>query len=128
MALNPYENYKRTQVETASPGRLLLMLYDGALRNLRQAQESIKEKKTNQAHNCLIKAQDIVMELNLDLNMDAGEIAGQLRDLYLYIHKRLVEANVKKDVAMVQEVIGLLSELKEAWETIILKNKPAATP
>lgn len=128
MVGNPYEQYKRMQVETASPGRLLIMLYDGALKNLRLAQESIVQKKTNQAHNYLIKAQNIVMELNLDLNMDAGEIATHLRGLYVYIHKRLVEANVKKDAAIIQESIDLLTELKEAWDAIILKNRPADTP
>lgn len=128
MVGNPYEQYKRMQVETASPGRLLIMLYDGALKNLRLAQESIVQKKTNQAHNYLIKAQNIVMELNLDLNMDAGEIAMHLRGLYVYIHKRLVEANVKKDADIIQESIDLLTELKEAWDAIILKNRPADTP
>lgn len=125
---NPYENYKRMQVETSSQGRLLLMLYDGALKNLRQAKVSIDQRQPNQAHNCLIKAQDIVMELNWDLNMDAGDIAQRLRSLYLYIHKRLVLANVKKDPVIVQEAIGLLSELKEAWDTIILRAKSTATP
>lgn len=124
---NPYENYRRTQIETASPGRLLLMLYEGALKNLRLAQASIGAKKINQAHNHLIKAQEIVTELNLDLNMDAGDIAKNLRNLYVYIHQRLVEANIKKDAEIIQEAIDLLSELKEAWDAIILKNK-SATP
>jgi flagellar secretion chaperone FliS len=128
MSANPYENYKRMQVETSSPGRLLLMLYDGALKNLRLAHENITQRNIIQAHNGLIKAQNIVMELNLDLNMDAGDIAHQLRRLYLYMHRRLVEANVEKDAEIVEEVIALLSELKEGWETIILKKKSAATP
>ena len=128
MVANPFESYKRMQVETSSPGRLLLMLYDGALKHLRIAEENIAQRKINAAHNSLIKAQDIVMELNLDLNMDAGEIAQHLRSLYLYIHKRLVEANLRKDATIIHEVIQLLAELKEGWETIILRNKPAALP
>ncbi|MDR3562376.1 MAG: flagellar export chaperone FliS [Negativicutes bacterium] len=129
MVANPYENYKRMQIETASPGRLLLLLYDGALKNLRVAQECVAQRKINQAHNCLIKAQNIIMELNLDLNMDAGgDIAHHLRSLYVYNHKRLIEANVKKDATIIQEVIDVMAELKEGWETIILKNRPDAMP
>lgn len=125
---NPYEQYKRQQFETASQGRLILMLYEGALKNLRMALENIDKKNVNGAHRCLIKAQQIIMELNLSLNMDAGEIAENLRSLYIYIHQRLVQANVKKDGTIIQEAIDLLSELKEAWDTIILKNKATPTP
>jgi flagellar protein FliS len=128
MLNNPYASYKRMQVETASQGRLLLMLYDGALKNMRLAQDGITEKNNDKAHNHLIKAQDIVMELNLTLNLDAGEIAENLRSLYLYIHKRLVQANLKKDSMIIQETIDLMSSLKEAWDAIILKNNPAVTP
>jgi flagellar protein FliS len=125
MVNNPYDHYKRMQVETASQGRLIIMLYDGALRNLRSAKKSIAHKDINGAHTFLIKTQDIIRELNVTLNMNAGEIAHNLRNLYLYMLKSLVEANVAKDAAKVEEVIELLSTLKEAWDSIILKNKPA---
>jgi len=128
MQNNPYANYKRMQVETASPGRLLLMLYEGALKNMRMAQECLAQKNMERAHNHLVKAQDIVMELNCTLNMDSGEIAEKLRSLYVYIHKRLIDANLKKDAAIVQEVINVMSTLKEAWDSIILKNNSAQTP
>jgi flagellar protein FliS len=128
MINNPYAHYKRMQVETASQGRLIIMLYDGALKNLRNAQNSIAHKDINGAHNSLIKAQDIIGELNITLNTDAGEIAQNLRKLYLYMLKRLVEANVTKDTGKVEEVIELLSTLKEAWDAIILKNKIAIEP
>ena len=128
MINNPYESYRKTQIETAGPGRLLLMLYEGALKNLRIAKESIEKKKINQAHNSLIKAQNIILQLNDDLNMElGGEIAQNLRNLYLYMYKRLIEANVQKNADIVQETIDLLSELKEAWDTIINK-KTAVTP
>lgn len=126
MINNPYENYKRMQVQTSSPGRLLLMLYEGMLKNLRYAKEGIEQKKINQAHNHLIKAQKIILQLNDDLNMEAGgEIADNLRNLYLFSYRRLVDANVQKNGAMVQEVIDIMSQLKEAWDAIILKNKTA---
>lgn len=128
MINNPYDHYKRMQVETASQGRLIIMLYDGALKNLQIAKMSINNKNVNEAHRCLMKAQDIIKELNFTLNLNVGEIAHNLRNLYLYMLQRLVEANVNKDVAKVEEVIALLTTLKEAWDTIILKNKSVITP
>lgn len=129
MINNPYESYRRTQIETANPGRLLLLLYEGALKNLRLAKEGIEKKNIKQAHKSLIKSQNIILQLNDDLNMEVGgEIAQNLRSLYLYMYKRLVEANVQKNADIVQEVINLLSELKEGWDTIINKNKSVAMP
>lgn len=123
MVNNPYAQYKRMQVETASQGRLIIMLYDGALKNLRNAQHCITSKDINGAHRMLIKAQDIIKELNFTLNMSAGEISNNLRNLYLYMLQRLVEANMAKDNGKIEEVVELLSTLKEAWDAVILKNK-----
>lgn len=129
MMNNPYASYKRAQVETASPGRLLLLLYEGALKNLRLAKAGIEQKNISQAHNSLIKAQNIVLQLNNDLNMEAGgEIARNLRNLYLFIYRRLIDANTQKNATMVQEAIDLLSGLKESWDAIILKAKPPTAP
>lgn len=125
---NPYDQYKRMQVETASQGRLIIMLYDGALRNLRSAKSSINNKDINGAHTMLIKTQNIIRELNITLNMNAGEISQNLRKLYLYMIKCLVEANMAKDNAKIDEVIELLSTLKEAWDAVILKNKSVIAP
>lgn len=116
------------QVETASQGRLIIMLYDGALKNLRNAKNCITHKDINGAHNLLMKTQGIIKELNITLNMNAGEIASNLRNLYLYMIKLLVEANVTKDMGKIEEVIELLSTLKEAWDTIILKNNTEIAP
>ncbi|MBP2657529.1 MAG: flagellar protein FliS [Firmicutes bacterium] len=116
------------QVGTASQGRLIIMLYDGALRNLRSAKNSINHKDINGAHTMLMKTQDIIRELDITLNMNAGEISRNLRNLYLYMSQRLVEANVTKDNAKIDEVIELLSTLKEAWDAIILKNKSVIAP
>jgi flagellar protein FliS len=128
MVDNPYEKYKRMQVETASQGKLILMLYEGALKNLRMAKSAIAEKKINDAHNCLMKTQAIIGELNNTLNMEAGGgVAENLRKMYTYLLQRLLDANLKKDGNIVEEILGLLLTMKEAWEEIILK-KPAALP
>ncbi|OAM92851.1 flagellar protein FliS [Pelosinus fermentans] len=128
MIANPYDHYKRVQVETASQGRLILMLYAGALKNLRNAQNYIQQKDVSGAHRMLMKTQDIIKELNITLNMNAGEISNNLRNLYLYMLQRLVEANVNKDAEKIEEVIELLTTLKEAWDAVILKNKPVTAP
>jgi flagellar protein FliS len=129
MINNPYDQYKRMQVETASQGRLILMLYDGALKNLRNAQICITNRDINGSHRLLMKTQDIIKELNYTLNMNAGgDIAVNLRKLYTYMLQRLVEANVNKDSGKIEEVIDLLSTLKEAWDAVILKNKSVIAP
>jgi flagellar protein FliS len=119
---NPYDQYKRIQVETASQGRLILMLYNGALKNLRSAQVCINNKDINNSHHLLMKTQNIIKELNYTLDMNAGDIAANLRKLYLYMLELLVKANVTKDNKKIEEVIDLLSTLKEAWDAVILKK------
>jgi flagellar secretion chaperone FliS len=122
MAVNPYEQYRRMQVETASQGKLILMLYEGAIKNLHLTQQCMESKNINGAHNSLMKAQRIIQELNNTLNMDAGEIAQDLRNLYLYMLERLAKANMQKDSSIVNEVLELLAELKIGWDGIILKK------
>ncbi len=122
MAVNPYEQYRRMQVGTASQGKLILMLYEGAIKNLHLAQQCMERKDINGTHTSLMKAQRIIKELNDTLNMDAGEIAQNLRNLYLYMLKRLMHANMQKDSSIISEVIDLLAEVKIGWEGIILKK------
>lgn len=115
MALaNPYNQYRQQQVTTASPDKLLLMLYDGALRFCRQAQKALGDENMNEAHTFLTKAQKIIEELMVTLNMDY-EIAHNLYSLYDYLYRRLVEANLKKDLAIIEEVVGFLTELRQAF-------------
>src|SRR5690554_5699576 len=94
---NPYERYRQTQIQTASPLDLIIMMYDGAIRFINQAKKALAEKEFAPANNALQRAQDIIDELNINLNPEAGEIAANLRNLYLFINQRLIEANVKKD-------------------------------
>ncbi|MDK2856662.1 MAG: flagellar secretion chaperone FliS [Bacillota bacterium] len=112
---NPYAKYREMQVTTATPGQLLLMLYDGAIRFLREAEEALKGGRLEDGHRLLLKAEDVVAELMSTLNFEAGPIAQNLYRLYDYMQRRLIEANVKKDASLVQEVAELLSGLREAW-------------
>ncbi|HBQ25186.1 MAG TPA: flagellar export chaperone FliS [Syntrophomonas sp.] len=116
-----YDNYKKTTVETAAPGKLLLMLYDGAIRNIDNAKEAIRQKDINMAHNQIIKAEDIVLELTASLNMDY-EVSNHLSRLYEYLHYQLVQANLEKDIQKLNEVREFLADLRNTWEEAMKKT------
>lgn len=113
------QTYQDTAVTTQNKGRLIVMLYEGAVKFLKLA---IKEAEANnyQAKGKYIgKAQDIITELNAVLDMEAGgEIAGNLRKLYFFMNDRLSKANSKNDPEMIREVISLLEELNQGWKAI----------
>lgn len=113
------QQYRTTQVGTADPARLVLMMYDGAIRFARQGSESIRDGDIEGANTNLGRAQDIVTELMGALNMETGAIATNLQQMYDYIGRRLVEANVKKDQAPLAEAIDLLHELRDTWRQLI---------
>ena len=122
-----YGQYRQVQIGTASPGRLILMLYQGAIKAMKKAIELIDRKDFFGKGECLIKAQDIVMELNLALDMDVGgEIATSLRKLYLYVYRRLVDANLELDKQAIQECIRLMEGLYEAWKVAVQKAEGGA--
>ena len=122
---NPYDKYKETQIKTASQGKLIIMLYNGAIKFLTQAKEGMEKNEIEESHNLIVRAQDIIMELLLSLNMNAGELAGKLYNLYLYMNKRLMEANVYKNIEPIDEIITMLTELKEVWTQVSGKNPSA---
>ncbi len=118
--MNPYDQYKKNAVLTASPERILIMLYDGAINFLNVAKRAIEEKQIELAHNNIVKAQKILQEFMNTLDMDANkEVAENLLRLYDYLYHTLVQANIKKDISKVDEVIEHLRVLKETWEQAI---------
>ncbi|MHC5059831.1 MAG: flagellar export chaperone FliS [Planctomycetota bacterium] len=117
--MNGLDVYKQTAVTTQNKGRLIVMLYDGAIRFLRQAIQEIHAKDYAAKGRSIGKAQDVIIELNCVLDMEAGgEIAENLRGLYNFMNRHLSQANVKCDVHMLQEVIDLLEELNQGWRAI----------
>lgn len=107
---------------TATPEELTLMLYNGAIKFVNIAKLSIENKNIKKAHEALIRAQDIIIELNATLNMDY-EISKNLRSLYEFILDRLVDANIKKEIEPLDEVLELLTELRDTWKEVIVKVK-----
>jgi flagellar protein FliS len=92
------------------------MLYAAAIKNARQGKDAILAGDIEEANGTLLKAQDIIYELMNSLRLDVGELAANLCSLYDYMISQLIQANIHKNAVLIEHVIGLLSELKEAWE------------
>ena len=117
--MEKFEAYQDTAVTTQSKGRLIVMLYDGAIKFLKLAIEEIEKKNPEAKGKYITKAKDIINELNIVLDMEAGgEIAANLRSLYLFMNRHLSEANIKQDPQKIREVITLLEELNQSWKAI----------
>ncbi len=117
---DPYEKYRTIQVQTANPGELLLMLYNGALKFCVKAINEIENGNIEAANNDIIRVQDIIDELSVSLDRErGGTIASNLAELYKYINHRLIKANISKDPDILQEVITLLSGLRDAWYQVV---------
>lgn len=117
--MNGVTAYQETSVTTESKGRLIVMLYDGAIKFMRLAIRDIEAQNHEAKGRYINRAQDIINELNTVLDMEAGgEIAINLRKLYLFMSRRLSEANVKRDPQMIREVITLMEELNRGWRAI----------
>lgn len=132
---NPYNQnaaYRKTQIETASPEALILMLYDGAIRFIGQAEIAFEEKNIEQISNLLLRIQAIFTELLTALDKDkGGEIAVNLERLYVFFLEQLSEANVKKEVKYLLEIKPLIIDLRNTWEQAMQKHQssaPAAPP
>ena len=114
-AINPYANYRDQSVNTATPGELIVMLFNGALRNINIAVNAINNKDVESAHNAIIKTQNIFCALLAGLDQSL-EVSAGIRDLYEYIIDRLITANIKKDKDILAEVAGLAQELRDTWQ------------
>jgi flagellar secretion chaperone FliS len=119
--MNPYASpnaYRENSIMTASPEQLVVMLYDGAGRFLRQAEGSMIDGSWLQASEKLSRAEAIIDELLATLDMDAGEVADRLQSIYVFCKTRLIEARIERDAVRVDQVARLLAELREAWSQV----------
>jgi flagellar protein FliS len=126
--LNPYASpqaYRESAVLTASPEQLVVMLYDGAGRFLRQAEAALSEGAVVHAHDRLNRGEAIIDELLATLDMDQGAIAERLQAIYIYCKRCLMEARRERDASKVRLVVRLMGELREAWAQVAAGGVPA---
>lgn len=118
MSAYAYDQYQKTTVETISPGKLLIMLYDGMIKNLGRVGEAIENQDVPAAHAGILATQNILVELMATLNMDY-KISESLLALYEFMYNQLVEANIKKDSRLILEVQELVIDLRQTWDQAI---------
>jgi flagellar secretion chaperone FliS len=119
---NPYQSYQQNSVTTASPGELTLMLYNGCLKFILQAKKAIADQNIEAKNTNIQKAQNIIRELMVTLNMDQ-EVSQNMMSLYDYMNRQMIEANLKSDIAILDEVEGLVTEFRDTWKEVIQVNR-----
>ena len=116
------DQYMKTQVLTADRGKLVVILYEGAIKFLKFSQDGIAKNNAEERNNNLVQALQIIDELRTTLNISEGkEIARSLNALYLFMSKHLAAANIQNSSRMIKEVINMLATLNEAWTEIAAK-------
>tara|TARA_B100000686_G_scaffold354037_1_gene462294 strand:- start:3477 stop:3908 length:432 start_codon:yes stop_codon:yes gene_type:complete len=125
-----HREYKQNAISTSDQGKLILMMYDGAIKNLQLAKESMKSENISNKGMHIQKSHDIVNELSLALDMNkGGQVAARLEQLYQYVLSQLTLANIKRmDLKPIDEALGVLNTLQSAWQQIILKAQTPKTP
>ena len=122
---NAYGKYLKQGVEGASQGQLIVMMYDAAVRFMKQAIKAIETKDIEGAHNNIIRTENIIYELMSTLNTDkGGEIADNLLKLYDYMIWELVDANTAKSIEKIENVLKVITPLRSAWKEIVSRDEP----
>lgn len=119
---NPYAAYQNNSVNTAAPGELTLMLYNGCLKFLHIAKQAINEKNIELKNTNIQKSQAIIHELMVTLDTNV-EVSKNLLSLYEYINHRLTEANIKNDMFILEEVEGYVTDFRNTWKQVIQINR-----
>lgn len=124
--------YRRVDIETASQGKLIVMLFNGAIQRAEEAKRQIQKGRIDGVHNNLVRAQEIVAELRTALDMQGGgEIAHNLNRIYEYFQHLLVKANIQKKTTPIEECISLMTAMRDTWQELFLqigKDSPASAP
>ena len=125
MALpNKYEQYSNNKVMTATPAELTLMLYEGAIKFCNIAMIGLEQNDMEKAHNNIIKTEKIIRYLRETLNMKYP-VAQDFEDIYVYLDRRLVEANMKKDREILNEICEHLRSVRDTWKEVMKKCNKA---
>lgn len=117
-----YNKYSNNKIMTASPAELTLMLYEGAIKFCNMAIMGIEQKNMEKAHTNIVKVENIVSYLRETLDMKYP-VAQDFENIYVYLSRRLVEANMKKDKEIVEEVCGHLRSVRDTWKEVMHLNK-----
>lgn len=126
---NPYKQYQKTQVVTASREKILLMLYEGAIRFTKQARVAMNDKKIAEKGKAISKATAILSELMATLDFKiGGQLAQDLENLYIFMIDKLIEANIHNKVEALDDVERLLNTLYSAWKDVIDNPRPDGCP
>lgn len=125
MQNNAYNIYKSNSVNYASKEQLLLMLVDGAVKFSKIGRQAIIDKNFEKSNNALQRTQDIFVELMVSLDQKSGDWAVKLYQVYEFINEKLAEANMKKDVKILDEIMPLIQEVSDTWHEAykLSKNK-----
>lgn len=111
--------YKQQSILTATPGQLVVMLYDGCLRFLNQAAYAMRGGDVTESNARLSRAEAIIEELHSTLDMEkGGVVASRLQGIYVFCSKHLLEARMNREPENIEKVSELLSELRDAWAQI----------
>ncbi len=121
-----YAQYKNSKVLTASPAELTLMLYDGAIKFCNIAKDAVDHKDVQKAHENIIKAQKIIDYLRQTLDMKYP-VAQDFENIYSYLSQRLIEANIKKDNEILEEILTHLRSVRDTWKEVMRKNGVASS-
>jgi flagellar secretion chaperone FliS len=129
-ARSPWNSYRQVAMQTAAPGRVVLMLFEGAIRFLERAEQGFALEDPAEAnqtiHNNIQRAQEIVHELNMALDLEqGGDLARTLRSLYEYMDRRLLESNLRKSLDGLVEVKKHLTSLRGAWDEMLRTRETA---
>ena len=123
---NPYAAYANNKVMTASPGELTLMLYDGAIKFCNIAIMGIQENNIEKAHNNIMKVENIIDEFRATLD-HRYPVAKDFDRVYLYLNRRLHQANIKKDAEILEEVLHHLRTMRDTWKEVMRLNATGQT-
>jgi flagellar protein FliS len=130
---NKLNIYRKTATTTASPGELVLMLYDGSLRFMAAAELGFQEehfaRRNEIIHNNILRAQAIITELQATLNMEkGGAFSENLYRLYDFMQNHLSQANREKSVEKIKVVAGFMQDIRDAWSQMLLQQSAAEAP
>lgn len=122
---NAYEKYRTQEISMASPMALIVMLYNGCIKQLKLSGMAMEKNNYEEANNSLKKAQDIVAELMSSLDF-RYEISKNLMSLYSFIYEEIVRINASKDAARIEPVVNILSDLRDTWAQVEKQCRPPA--